>query len=245
MTKIMLVIDDYNEMVFIETLLKRMGFDVLSLSKDSNLGDALVGFFPSLVMAMYKRPTVDGIKVSIHVKRQVGNAKVVLLYPQGSVPKLSAEQKSKIDALIEVPIQPQDTLLIIAQLLKLDGTALIEKYDKLSKARQFSRENEMKVLKDEGSKKTTPPIVISGPAGGFGGGQGRPADAPKTEREKKYDAFLAKMNEPVETVIPHERIAKAEKELAEAAKSEEKELAEINEQKKEFVRAMMKKAKGE
>lgn len=237
----MLVIDDFNELEFIETLLKRMGFDVLSLNRDAGFGDKALGFFPALVISTLKGPMVDGVKVSNVIKKQAPNTKMVVLYSKGTTPNLTNEQKSKIDALIETPVQPQDTLLIIAQLLKSDAAALLDKFDKLARARNFGRGDEAIILKDDPAKITEP--TISSPQGGFGGGLGRASDQPKSEREKRYDAFLEKNSEPVDRVVPHERMVKDVQELAEASKSEQASLDALNEKKKEFVRAMMNKAK--
>lgn len=245
MAKVMLVIDDFNELLYIETLLKRMGFDVFSLNKDATLADSLLGFFPAMVVSTFKGPLVDGIRVSALVKKQVPNAKVALLYPQSTMPQMTSEQKGKVDALIEMPVQPQDTLLIIAQLLKLDAQALLEKFEKISKARSLSRgEEDVLILRSE-SVEGAAPLGAPGSANtGFAGGQGRPSGDPKTERERRYDAFLAKVSdEPVDKVLPRERMAQAEKELAEASKGDADELARIDEQKREFVRAMLKKAR--
>jgi CheY-like chemotaxis protein len=253
MAKILLVIDDYNELLYIETLLKRMGFDVLALNKDANVADSVLGFFPELVLATLKGPMVDGVKVSVRVKKQAPGAKVVLLYPENQSPQLTSEQKSKVDALIETPVQPQDTLLIMAQLLKMDGEALIEKFEKLSKARTLDRKDEVRILKNT----PAPPGEKGGAGGAFtappstkesaqdSGTKERPIGAlPQTEREKRYDQMAAAMNEPVDRVVPHARMENAAKALAEASRGEDAEIEEINRQKQGFVRAMMKKPKG-
>ncbi len=248
MAKVMLVIDDYNELEFIETLLKRVGFDVLSLNKDASVADTLLGFFPALVVATLKGPLIDGLKTAALAKKQAPSTKVMLLYGKGAVPQLTGEQKTKIDALIEAPVQPQDTLLIIAQLLRMDAPALLDKFEKLSRARHFERGADVVLLRDEKPKGLAGPDAEQGDsispriASGDGRVAGPEAAAPKTEREKRYDAFLAEHDEPVDRVIPHERMLKDVQELTDAAKGEEKALAELGERKKEFVRALMKKA---
>ena len=48
----MLVIDDFNEMVGLETLFRRLGFDVLSFGREMAVAEGILGFPPDLVVAV-------------------------------------------------------------------------------------------------------------------------------------------------------------------------------------------------
>lgn len=146
----MLVIDDYSELVFLETFLKKLGFDVLSLNKDSAVNDALLSFMPELVFAVLKGRTVDGIRLAARLKKLGAAPKVALLNPAGHAVQLGAEQKAKIDALVETPINPKDAIMVVAQLMKLDAQVLLDKLEKFNKARNMG-EGGMVFVKNEDS----------------------------------------------------------------------------------------------
>ena len=50
MQKILLVIDEFTELEALESLLKRLGFDVLSVGKEVLVADALLRFSPETSM---------------------------------------------------------------------------------------------------------------------------------------------------------------------------------------------------
>jgi CheY-like chemotaxis protein len=132
MRKIMLVIDDYKELVALENLLRRLGFDVLSLGKDILVPDALLRFHPEIVVASAKGKNVDGIKVATRAKKHSPSPRVAITYSPSNTPVMNAEAKSVIDALITVPIQAHGLIKVISQLANLDPGPLIGKYQKLT-----------------------------------------------------------------------------------------------------------------
>ena len=46
------VIDEFNELVGLETLFRRLGFDVLSLGREATVQEAILGFPPDLINAL-------------------------------------------------------------------------------------------------------------------------------------------------------------------------------------------------
>ncbi len=135
MHKILLVIDEYKELVALENLLRRLGFDVLSVGKDILVNDALVRFVPEIVIATLKGRAVDGIKVSMRVRRQTPSPLVAFLTAADNATNLSQEQKLYMDALILLPLQPQTVIRTIAQMAQLDPGPLIGKFQKMTSNR--------------------------------------------------------------------------------------------------------------
>ncbi len=132
MRKIMLIIDDFNELEFLESTLRRLGFDVLSLNKDLTVPSAILGFFPDLVMAQAKSRAVDGIALSQKVRKLAPQARMVLLHPIGSPPKAGAELKQTVDAFLEVPVDPSKLIAMLAQLGSLDEKVLQDKLNRMA-----------------------------------------------------------------------------------------------------------------
>lgn len=131
----MLVIDDYNELEFLESLLRRLGFDILSLSKDLSVASSILGFFPDLVIAQSKSRSVDGLALSAKIKRLAPNSRMLLLHPIGQPPRVTPEQKNSIDALMETPVDAQKLIFLLSQLGNMDETALKEKFAKITSAK--------------------------------------------------------------------------------------------------------------
>jgi len=250
MAKLMLVIDDYKELTYAERLLKRMGFDVMSFNRESSVGDALLSFFPDLLIASYKGQSIDGLRLATKQKRQAPNSKVLLLLQQGQSPQLTPEQRSKIDALIDLPLQPHDVLFVIAQLLRLNAETLLDKFEKLTRAQTAEKGDEILILKNDerGAPRLDRRVVSGGEIKReenqmVQSGARDAVVAEKTERERGYDLILAALKEPVDKVIPHARITKHIDELTKATLGEADSLRELQEKKREFVRALMKKPK--
>lgn len=128
----MLVIDDFNELEFLESLLRRLGFDVLSLNKELTVPSAILGFFPDLVMAQAKSRAVDGIALSLKVRKLAPQARMVLLHPIGLPPKAGAELKQTVDAFLELPVDPSKLIAMLAQLGSLDEKVLQEKLNRMA-----------------------------------------------------------------------------------------------------------------
>jgi len=135
MRKILLVIDEYRELVALENLLRRLGFDVLSVGKDILVNDALVRFAPDIVIATLKGRAVDGVKVSLRVRRQTPSPLVAFMTGSDNAANISHEQKLYMDALVLLPLQPQTVIRTIAQMAQLDPGPLIGKFQKMTSTR--------------------------------------------------------------------------------------------------------------
>ncbi len=229
----------------LEGILKRTGFDVLSLNKDSAVADTLLGFIPELVISSLKGRNVDIQKVAMKVKKPGSTSKLVALCPKNMVPEQPPESRFRFDASIQVPIDATELLKLVARLLKMNAATLLNKYDKLTHARSVGDGQGLIIVKNEAREMTDEyngPTIVGDPAQ-------KPKDASAEKvisaRERKYDEFVKNIGEPVDQVLPHEAMVKHIRELRADSKSDEYLLEEINEQKRQFLIAMMKKAQGE
>lgn len=139
----MLVIDEYNELEFLESLLRRLGFDVLSLNKDLSVPSAILGFFPDLVMAQVKSRAVDGVALSHKVRKLAPQARMVLLHPVGQPPK-GPELKNTVDAFLDMPVDPSKLIAMLAQLGSLDEKILQDKLNRMA-AGKMSEEKRVRL----------------------------------------------------------------------------------------------------
>lgn len=160
----MLVIDDFNELEFLESLLRRLGFDVLSLNKDLSVPSAILGFFPDLVMAQAKSRAVDGITLSQKVRKLAPQARMVLLHP-GGLPPREADVKNWVDAFLEIPVEPSKLIAMLAQLGSLDENVLQEKLNRFAS----SKMSEEKRIRLQGKGSQASSGAASTMVGGGGG----------------------------------------------------------------------------
>ena len=233
----MLVIDDYKELVALENLLRRLGFDVLSLGKDILVPDALVRFHPEIVIATAKGRAVDGLKVAARVKKQAPSPRVALAYTAGTAPNLTEENKRVVDGLIAVPIQPASAIKLIAQLTGLEVAPLLEKFQKFTLGRS-SEPSSVRVSNDFEPKPVNESVSVSGDAWDPTKTPGRAAQM-RTGRSDRYDAYLNAKDEPIEhQVVPREKAQSAMRELKRAADKEKDLIDQINQEKLAFAKAM-------
>jgi hypothetical protein len=135
MRKVLLVVEDYQDLVGIENILRRVGFDVLSVGKDILVADAILGFVPEIVIATLRGRLVDAAKVSFRLAKLYPSPKLAVLTTVENVGNLTAEQREFIDGIIAVPVNPVSLIRTVAQLGGLDSAPLVEKFQKLNSSK--------------------------------------------------------------------------------------------------------------
>jgi DNA-binding response OmpR family regulator len=159
MRRVLLVIEDYNELLFAEKVLKKVGFDIESLHSESPLLDKMIGFLPDLVVATGNGQRVDGKSVVKKVKRKGGvQAKLLLLFnPQRSQKRLDYESYGA-EGFLEAPVNPRTLIKTVCDLTGLPSEPVVAKFDKLAGP---DEENQMQVVSNKGveEKKTDLQII--------------------------------------------------------------------------------------
>lgn len=251
MRKILLVIEEFNELVGLETLFRRLGFDVLSLGRDNTVTETVLGFPPDLVIATARSRSVSGLKLKAKM-RTGARTKLVLLVRSGDVVTPEEISRGEVDALIDAPFEPRSALKVVAKLLQLPPEPLFEKYQKIVSARLIEQD-EVRIVshrEDDESKSR-----FSGPgaeetaelaiptAGAFPDGEPpkRPAGtAPLTAREERYKKFL---EEEAAAELPpmasQDTMREARRKLALDSVNDAAELERLAQEKREFLKAMM------
>ena len=148
MLRTLLVIDDYGEMVFLQTLLKKVGFDVEGIQSPRAVGDAILNFNPDLIILTANGKRINGVDISEGIKRASGRPRLVLLVPEQLMDRFQGVQLKNIDAFVGSPIKPAALLQKVAEVGGLDGALLAEKYAKLKSSQVQSEEN-LKVMSSD------------------------------------------------------------------------------------------------
>lgn len=234
--------DDYNEMVTVESLLRRLGFDVLSVGKDILVNDALIRFQADLMIASAKGRTVDGLKLVQRLRKAYPSLRMILSFSSGSPAIIPPEAHGAVDAVLELPFQPQTAISLIAKVLSLDPAPLVSKYEKLLAGRtQFAGDAVFVTGQINEQKETS---SVTGLARSSVGNDWDPQTAPgkasvtRTARSDRYDKFLTSAADEVDATIPRDKLLQASRDLAAASESDKDKLADIDKEKRKFVTAL-------
>ncbi len=256
MRKIMLVVDEYTELVTLENLLRRLGFDVLSLGKEVLVADALLRFVPDIVIMTVKGKSVDGARLAAKLKKLSPPPKVVFLYaPLSDSDDLTPEVRGFADAFLMLPSQPTSTIKAVADLAGLDAQILLDKYGKIASTKnpempeaeiiRGTRDTESNVIKVKSLAKPSvgadkmpvdpwpndheefDPVTTAGQAATL-----------RSARSDRYEQFLQQHQEPVDQTLSREAMVEA----AEILKAESEEdgawVQKVEREKREFVKAL-------
>lgn len=240
MRKVMLVIDDIQQMTGLEAFLRRLGFDVLTLGKDSQVPDALLSFTPEIVIASARGRNVDGPKLSVRVKKLVTPPPRVAICFSGTAPILSAADLNKIDALLELPLAGEAGIRLLAQLANVPFEPLFEKFRKFASAKLTKDEEIVVVTGAAASTRASAPT--SREEWDPQKNQGRATEF-RSERSNRYDRFLESRAEDLkggaaDGVMPRDRANALMSKLKKDSESEKADLDRIQAEKIKFAEAL-------
>lgn len=246
-----------------ESLFRRLGFDVLSLGRESSVPEAILGFPPDLTVATGRGRHVDGLNLASKLRYGTSRSKLVVLVAAGS---LSGVKTLDVDAVIDTPFDPRVALEIVCGLLSLDAAPIVEKYEKIVSARLFEPEG-LKIIKHPPPRSEGHTHVTSSGDMARKGSGNSPGSFPTssssnildmeiefrpqpTARESRYAKFLDdKAEEELPPLLNLDSMRDARKKLqaseSEASMEELQRAAKLTREKREFVRAMLEAGQGE
>ncbi len=128
MVKVLLVFEDFNEVTLTETYLKKVGFDVVSITNERNLSDQLLIFNPDVVVAYGKNNRVSSFSVGQKMKENHRfQGKLLILVSKGVRPAPSDIIKMKVDGILDAPVDQEKLVFNLAKLAGENPTPYIEK----------------------------------------------------------------------------------------------------------------------
>lgn len=227
MNRVSLLIDDYSELMFVQIILKKLGFDVDALQNIHTLGDHLLSFHPSLMIM-----TEDGRRFSADaVMKQARNQFPDIQFLLLKARVVGTEKISDGVLRIGSPIQPNELIRATSQSFQMDSSVLLEKFKKFRGQLNLSQEQQKQLDLHE----------ASGDQQMFAHGDEAPAPLSKEEaRENVYRDYLKKQKVKVkETFRPDEiqKFMRDEKVAAAAANND----PSIDDQRRNFVTELFRK----
>ena len=133
MIRILLVIEDLNQLNSIKVILSKLGCVIETLNVELGLRDRVLSFRPEVVITASAGKKVNPLSVCQKVREVSKDTKVLLLLGKGSTLSLNELAESKYDAFVETPFEPLKLISTLNQFNKgKNGVDLVEKYQKIS-----------------------------------------------------------------------------------------------------------------
>jgi DNA-binding response OmpR family regulator len=256
MDRILLAVDDYSELVYLQTLLKKVGFDVHGIQHTRNFEEVRLTFIPDLVVASAKGKNVNGLALMEKMKRRGGKPKSVLIIPKALAEKLKVLKLKNVEATVQSPVDPESFLQTLAELLEKDPVGLLEKYERVKQKLDPDNDNDVHMLRStydrdqfmagESREEEQANSVLESAAEEPGSEEPTvPSEFSKAtsitpeERQKRMQKWLLFMEEPEHDGFPRDVVKLENKRLRQ--QENEDGLHDLEEERRAFVRSMFKK----
>ena len=130
-SKILLVYEEYSEMMTTQAILQKVGFDVLGISTEYTLSENVLSFNPDVVVAFGRAGKVTTIGAGRRLREMTRwQGKVVLILPAGYKPNPQDFAKIRADMLLEAPVPSLRLMQILGKMLGYDEALLQERLAK-------------------------------------------------------------------------------------------------------------------
>lgn len=161
MSKILLVYEDFSETMLVESTLKKVGFDVVSIGSEALLSQQIVSFNPDAVIAHGRSSKVSTISVGKKLKDMLRwNGKVVLIFYSSAKPLAEDLIKMRMDTILESPVSLEKLIQVLARVLNLFEPHYLEKLKLMQAQGESSQESSRSHVSETADEK----IVVKGGA---------------------------------------------------------------------------------
>lgn len=237
-----MVVDDYGELLFLQTMLKKLGFDVDGIQNERSFEESYLALNPELILATAKGKRVNGIELAEGLRRNRGMPKIILLAAGQLFEKMRGIKIENVDATLESPVATTPLLQTIARVASLDEAALLEKYRKFKATLSPDSESDMQILKREKSVDDDKIVIPGTPEPQIPAVKIEPSTLSDSARQERFTKTLKSLDKPVADHFDSARVHKYTKEIR--ASEDPQSLKDLENERQEFVKAMFKKAKG-
>lgn len=226
-----MVLEDYGELMFLQTVLKKIGFDVDAIQSPRTFQDSVLRMNPDVLVMTASGKRVKGYELASGLKRPRGTPKIILICTPGS-PAIFDPQ---IDGWLNGPVGALDLLNMIGDLCSLNKKELAEKFQKL-KLSDPNAEPAARVLHVDEKAAGGEMVKSDIGSGNFGLLQG--STVSNGERQERYKKAL-EQKRPDHIGFSVKQVQDQVKNLRKEENVED--LAELERQRKAFVEHLFKK----
>lgn len=235
MRRVLLYLDDYSELVYMETLFKKLGFDAQGVQSQRAFDEALLGLNPEVCIMTARGKRVHGLDIAENLSNHSRHTKIVLFAPRGLAEKLDAKNVPFVDAWVETPPSIPTLLTTLASSMGMDAKILLEKYNKI-------RAN----LKDVQGYQPAPDLVggteqVDEDDKQMGGLYPVTSTMSDQDRKQRYQAALTGLEKPDINGFSRDKVEHWTKFIRREEREEQ--LRDLEEERSSFVKALFKMAK--
>lgn len=123
MVRVLLLLEDYNELLFTETILKKVGFDVESSKNHLNLVETLLGFNPEVLVVPGSGRRILLSEVLQQVRKQRRQPHIFIIGGTAS-----NDDQVATTTTLSHPLNPKELLEALAAFGGMDAEVLLDKY---------------------------------------------------------------------------------------------------------------------
>lgn len=234
MLRVLLVLEDYGELMFLQTILKKIGFDVDSTQNPRKFADSLLGLNPDVVVMTGQGKRIKGVELATQIKKNRGLPHLILIRSGNLSQDLYKE--IEVSAWLESPVSAPDLLDRIAELGGLNKQSLQEKLLKLRMQEETADTSRILKVKDNDTNAGMTLEKSASPESHFGVLKG--SSMTKEDRRARFKKFL---DEPAPS--EHGFQVKSVQEQVKALRKEESEadLESLEKERRAFVEHLFKK----
>ncbi len=255
MQKIMLVLDNDEDQVFLEKIMARLRYKVIAMRQGTDLSEQLIDHFPDVVFASTLGRNEKILSALGKIKKVRGKPKLVFVKQEKESSHLSEEQKKIIDGVLYSPIDPFKLIDVLAHTTDVELVELRKRYNEYIEQDRKSKKGGSQFvhgtsdLKDKqktyisgSGQKTSPPSkgeskkedLIPDKKTKMKTGKAGLIDDPK--RSQKYKEFLKNVERPdeaPEVVDAHKMKSKQKLQSKEVQESDE-----VKKNRKHFLKTL-------
>ena len=208
MLRVLMVLEDYGELMFLQTVLKKIGLDVEGIQNPTMMGTAILKVNPDVLIMTADGKRVNGLELSKYVKRLRGLPHIMLVRSAGVAP----DPDPNIEGWVESPVVIPQLLRVVAELCEIEKGVLEDKFQKLQ-AKELEEEKErilrlqspmLEPTMGRGTQEASP----SAPAKAKTSEETmklKPTTLSDEDRKAKYAAFLDQ-HPPVDSVLARKAV---------------------------------------
>lgn len=229
MKRILLITEDFNEMTFLETLLKKLGFDTVGIQNPSNALERAMELNPELVIL---GDEIKGKSTSTLVSALVGaspTVKVILI--RSDITALSDHKQEQLDDAVKSPVDPVKLIERICKVGGLNDEQLLTKFFKLGLFVGSSNSQKNSIITVKGKIQPVSETRFIK----------RLQQVPQSEEKRthRYEKAVSEIGQPKVTQIDQKVAVEEAREYRK--RTMDTEIQKIDEQRKSFVRALFRK----
>lgn len=120
--------DDYNEGLRVETILRKVGFDVVSLGSEASLDKEILGFRPEVVIAAGQTSQLSSVSIGMKLKKhRTFSGAVILGFPEGFKVEPDDLLNIRVDQILSFPFDVSKLIEVLGNLLNIESQPLLDK----------------------------------------------------------------------------------------------------------------------